>query len=365
MHGERGALASEELKAFLDEGIRSLGKDALKLVARKPGLLLAIKRMYDGLERAEKRRKASASSGTDVPAFMIASVTKRCNLGCRGCYASVNSSGCVYELAPERWEAIFKEASDLGVAFILIAGGEPLERPDVLRSAASCHEVVFPVFTNGLLIDRNFASFFASNRNMVPVISLEGGRGSTDERRGPGVFDGVMDAMRLLSEKAVLFGTSITVTSENLDEITSDAFISALRAKGVGVFIYVEYVPADGKSEELAPDTEARGKLAARVSELKRVHGGIHICFPGDEEKMGGCLAAGRGFVHANPSGGLEPCPFSPLSDSSLADMSLKDALRSPFLKRLRESGALAMEHLGGCSLWNRKDEVEALLSGK
>lgn len=365
MKKEMGGLAPEDLKTFLDDGIRSLGKDALKLVAKRPGLLFAIKRMYDGLERSEKRRKASASSGTDVPAFMIASVTKSCNLGCKGCYASVNSSGCISELPPARWEGIFKEASELGVAFVLIAGGEPLERPDVLKAAAACHDIVFPVFTNGLLIDSNFASFFASNRNMIPVISLEGGRGSTDERRGPGVFDGVMDAMRMLSAEAVLFGTSITVTSENLDEITSDEFISALRARGVGVFIYVEYVPADGKSEDLAPDAEGRGKLAARVQELKKEQGGIHICFPGDEEKMGGCLAAGRGFVHVNPSGGLEPCPFSPMSDSSLAEMPLKDALRSPFLKRLRESGALAMEHLGGCSLWNRKEEVAALLSGK
>ncbi len=36
-------------------------------------------------------------------------------------------------------EAVFKEAGDLGVSFILLPGGEPLMRRDVLdRAAASC-----------------------------------------------------------------------------------------------------------------------------------------------------------------------------------------------------------------------------------
>jgi MoaA/NifB/PqqE/SkfB family radical SAM enzyme len=121
-------------------------------------------------------------------------------------------------------------------------------------------------------------------------------------------------------------------------------------------------VPADGISRELAPGRAEREYLEGRVKELKRSAGGIHICFPGDEEAMGGCLAAGRGFVHINPEGGIEPCPFSPVSDTNIISERLEDALKSPLLARIRGSGVMELEHLGGCALWNRRDDVEKML---
>lgn len=352
-----------ELRAFLDEGIRALASDALKMVARKPGLILDFTRMSRGLEAQEAKRKAQASSGLHVPPFMIASITKMCNLGCAGCYAAVNAKGCHEELPSKTWGRLFTEAEELGVSFILLAGGEPLERMEVIEEAASHKSIVFPVFTNGCKMDELKARFFAKNRNIVPIISIEGGRQLTDARRGNGVYDRIMESMKLLAGQAVFFGVSITVTSDNIREALSDDFIGMLRKNGAGAFIYVEYVPADGISMELAPGPADREYLAERVLVLKKERGGIHICFPGDEEAMGGCLAAGRGFVHINPAGGVEPCPFSPVSDSSISNISLKEALQSPFLAALRASGAMEIEHMGGCALWDKREEVQSLLS--
>ncbi len=351
-----------DLKAFLDEGIRSLAADAVRLVARRPRLAIEMKRMRDALGAQEAKRQASLIRGVDVPPFIIASLTRRCNLGCAGCYSAVNQCGCQKELKEDRWSAFFDEAENLGVSFILLAGGEPLERMDVVGRAAETGSMVFPIFTNGCAIDEAMADYFAAHRNLIPLISLEGGRERTDRRRSPGVFDTVMRAMELLKSKAVFFGTSITVTKENIEEACSDGFIGMLRRKGASVFIYVEYVPADGISEELAPGPLERQLLETRTRELKGRAGGIHICFPGDEDALGGCLAAGRGFVHVNPSGGVEPCPFSPESDRSISDFSLEDALKSPFLAAVRESGATELEHLGGCALWNNREQVEEIL---
>lgn len=351
-----------ELRAFLDEGIRSIASDALKMVARRPGLIVDFTRMSRGLEAQEAKRKAQASEGLHVPPFMIASITKMCNLGCAGCYAAVNARSCHEELPSETWGRLFFEAEELGISFILLAGGEPLERMEIIEEAAAHKSIVFPIFTNGCLMDGEKARFFARNRNMVPIISIEGGRELTDARRGDGVYDRIMGSMKLLAGQAVFFGVSITVTADNIKEALSDGFIGMLRKKGAGAFIYVEYVPADGISMDLAPGPEDRAYLAERVSAIKKEKGGIHICFPGDEEAMGGCLAAGRGFVHINPAGGVEPCPFSPVSDSSISELSLKDALKSPFLTALRASGAMEIEHLGGCALWDKKKEVQALL---
>ena len=38
----------------------------------------------------------------------------------------------------------------------------------------------------------------------------------------------------------------------------------------------------------------------------------LFVNVPGDEKDFGGCLSAGRGFVHVSAEGDLEPCPFAP-----------------------------------------------------
>jgi MoaA/NifB/PqqE/SkfB family radical SAM enzyme len=357
-----GFVGDLELKSFLNEAISSLAKDALRLVARRPRLIMEFKRLSSGLDAQEAKRKIAASDGVNVPPFMIASITKRCNLGCAGCYAAINTKGCLDEMDSDVWAGLFCEAEELGVSFILLAGGEPLERMEVLEEAMKHRSIIFPVFTNGCKLDREKALRFAKHRNMVPIISIEGGRKLTDDRRGDGIYDRIIDAMGILVKEAVFFGVSITVTKENIQEVCSDEFIKNLRSRGAGVFIYVEYVPADGVSMDLAPETAERQYLEQRTAVLRKKQGGIHICFPGDEDAMGGCLAAGRGFVHINPAGGIEPCPFSPSSDRNVSEYSLKDALNSPFLAQLRASGAMELEHLGGCALWNKRKEVEALL---
>lgn len=89
----------------------------------------------------------------------------------------------------------------------------------------------------------------------------------------------------------------------------------------------------------------------------------ILLSFPGDEKETGGCLAAGRGFFHINANGGAEPCPFSPHSDTSLKNVSLRQALQSPLFVSLKNSAMLMREHTGGCTLFELADKVTALLS--
>ncbi len=88
----------------------------------------------------------------------------------------------------------------------------------------------------------------------------------------------------------------------------------------------------------------------------------LFVAFPGGEELYGGCLAAGRGFIHISPGGRVEPCPFSPFSDASLNDLSLKEALQSELLKAIRESDVHLSRPDGGCALWQHREWVSSLL---
>ena len=82
----------------------------------------------------------------------------------------------------------------------------------------------------------------------------------------------------------------------------------------------------------------------------------LFVSLPGDEEKFGGCLAAGRGFIHINPKGKVEACPFAPFSDATLTNLTLVEAMQSPLMKKIRDQHHLLTETKGGSALWNQKE---------
>jgi MoaA/NifB/PqqE/SkfB family radical SAM enzyme len=319
--------------------------------------------------KAERWRKAyREKEGVEVPPFLIASIATTCNLQCKGCYARKNGiAGDTPDketLSPEQWSTIFHEAVELGISFCLLAGGEPLTRRDLLESAAAVEDIIFPVFTNGTMIGAVYTEFFRKHLNMVPVISLEGELAATDERRGKGVFQRALLSMEMLHKEKLFFGTSITVTTENYREVTSEAFLRHLAELGCRLVFYVEYVPFDETTEHLAFRDEHVAHMEQILDSLREnsARDLVLFSFPGDEKALGGCLAAGRGFFHIGPDGAAEPCPFSPYSDSNVTQIGLKAALQSPLFRRIRDARALGWEHTGGCTLFEHKDEVEAML---
>lgn len=353
-----------DLLRLMSDGVRELTLDALKICIGKPAASRQLRSFLGRQQEAERLRSENSVNGYPIPPFLIASITHDCNLFCKGCYAHANQGACASSamLDAQKWGQIFQDAANLGVCFILLAGGEPLLRLDVLQKASEVRQILFPVFTNGLLIDEKMADFFDINRNLLPVLSLEGGRPSTDARRGAGVYDRVLASMSLLKKRRVLFGTSITFTNKNIEEITDIQFVSSLKQMGSSIAFYVEYVPSDGVSAHLAPGSADRSLFEERLSQLRKKVRMMVISFPGDEDFTEGCLAAGRGFVHINAAGSLEPCPFSPYSDTNAAQAGLKQALASPFLAAIRAENMLHGQHAGGCLLYEKRELVEGLL---
>lgn len=353
-----------DITQYMGRSILAMLKDARSFAGLNPGTLLFLTRFLKASRKAFSKRSSEEAKGGHIPPFLIASIADTCNLHCKGCYAVANHA-CMSGRPPlpaERWGEIFNEAQALGVSFILLAGGEPLTRPDVLEKAAMQKDIAFPVFTNGTLIDDKRVAFFIKHRNMIPVLSIEGGREQTDTRRGDGVYDRLCAVMRRLQRSRLFYAASVTVTKENLHEVTGDDFLSFLSKRGCSLIFYVEYVPADGKSMELAPDDNDREFLANEVMQIQKKYRMLTLSFPGDEKYLGGCLAAGRGFFHINAAGGAEPCPFSPYSDLSLRDHTLEEALSSELFQKLRADGVLSAGHSGGCVLFEQRETVQKMV---
>lgn len=356
-----------DIQEYMTQGVERVVADALKATLRDPRESAFMVKFAAASRTASKKRKKAEDKGEHIPPFLIASITSKCNLHCAGCYSRCNhatvDSEPVEQLTDEDWNRIFKEADDLGVSFILLAGGEPMLRRDVITAAADTPNILFPIFTNGTFIDEKYLEFFDKSRNLLPIISIEGEKEITDARRGEGIYDSLITNMNKLHERGLIFGASVTVTTQNIKEVTTEHFLKELSDRGCKAVIFVEFVPVTDDSTELAPGDEEREYLASEIRRLRDTHPEmVYISFPGDEKSSGGCVAAGRGFFHINSHGGAEPCPFSPYSDVNIKNSSLKDALHSPLFMALRDGNILMDDHEGGCILYEKREQVEALL---
>ena len=367
----KGSAALEEtfdLQEYLSRGVERVVADVLRATLKDPKESLFMAKFAAASRAASKKRREAEDAGEHIPPFLIASITSKCNLHCAGCYSRCSHATVdtepVAQLTAADWLRVFDEADSLGVSFILLAGGEPMLRRDVIEAAGGKSGVLFPIFTNGTFFDERYFAFFDRCRNLIPIISIEGEREVTDARRGRGMFDRLIANMDELHRRGIIFGASVTVTARNIRQVTSEAFLEKLTARGCKAVIYVEYVPVTEESKELAPGDDEREYLRREIAGLRRESPEmVYLSFPGDEKSSGGCVAAGRGFFHINSHGGAEPCPFSPYSDINVRNTSLREALRSPLFTALRQGGVLREDHAGGCVLYEKRALVEQLLA--
>ena len=356
-----------DVQAYMTHGVENIVASSLRATLRDPRESAFMMKFAAASRAASRRRAEEEKQGEHVPPFLIASITSQCNLHCAGCYSRVNEATVdaapVCQLTDEEWLRIFREADDLGVSYILLAGGEPMIRRDIMEAAGKMPDIIFPIFTNGTFMDARYLDLFDRCRNLIPIMSIEGQREITDARRGTGIYDRLIRNMEELNRRGLIFGASVTVTTENIREVTSEAFLQELSDRGCKAVIFVEFVPVTDDSRELAPGDKERDYLQAEIARLRRERTEmVYISFPGDEKGSGGCVAAGRGFFHINSHGGAEPCPFSPFSDINIRDTSLRSALRSPLFRSLRDGGFLMEDHAGGCVLYEKRHQVEALM---
>ena len=262
-----------DIQQYLSDGVEQVVKDALRATIKDPRESAFLAKFALASAKATRKRMEEEKAGLHVPSYLIASITSNCNLHCAGCYSRANNAtvDCqpVMQLTDEEWLRIFKEAEDLGISFILLAGGEPMLRRDIIVAAGTMQNIIFPIFTNGTFMDQKYFELLEKCRNLIPVMSIEGGREETDARRGEGVYDKLIGNMDRLKENGLIYGASITVTKENLREVISDEFLETLSSRGCKAVFYIEFVPVIDESSELAPDDDDREILMSRIDQLR------------------------------------------------------------------------------------------------
>lgn len=238
-------------------GIHPLPKPFIKPVAPK-GFKLAIAIRYACTLFWEFKRRV-------VGKKFIAEfdVTDKCNLRCNHCYhfAGKNSFS-TKKLDITVWRSRLTQLYELGVRMVVVVGGEPALRNDVIDLAAE----IFPyvdVITNGTLP-------LSDRKNVHPIVSLDGNLDSNDAIRGNGVFNKALSSSRNFAT------LNMTLTESNyleLEEVIQLAIVNGFA--GVMCNLYTPTAIDNTNSNVFHISNEPRRKILDHLETLRNVYPGF------------------------------------------------------------------------------------------
>jgi MoaA/NifB/PqqE/SkfB family radical SAM enzyme len=243
-----------------------------------------------------------------------------------------------------------------------MAGGEPFLFPGLLEFCREFKDKLFIIITNGTTIKEEDFKQLKRLTNTAVIVSIEGGLEETNQRRGKGVYEKALTTIKRLNKIGVVNGISVTINRFNYQFWMNSEQIDSLIKEGIRIGFFMEYIPTIPELESTISLTKSqRYEFRAKILEYKENKNIYLIHSPGDEELLGGCVSAGRGFVHVAPSGDLTPCPVSNIATHNLKNSTLRDGLASPLFKIIRENEHLLETEGVPCALFAHQNEVVEL----
>lgn len=295
-------------------------------------------------------------------------LTSGCNLRCVHCRATAQPERAPNELTTPEAFRIVDELAGLGRPIVILTGGEPLYRPDVLdiASRASRAGLHVALATNGTLVDDSLAKNIREAGVERVSISIDGGRRQThDSFRGiPGAFDKALAGFRRLKKLGISMQLNTTVSKHNVDEL-EDIFALAREegADALHLFMLVpvgcgleiadaQMLPAERyeevlnwlyeKARDYAGKLEFKATCAPHYYRIVRQRAKQDGRLPatsghGMSAMTKGCLA-GSGVMFLSHEGKVQPCGYLPVEAGNVRRQPLGEIwAKSPVFAKLRD----------------------------
>lgn len=312
-----------------------------------------------GGKRQDRTRE---ENGCNVPWAILMDPTSACNLHCIGCWAA--EYGNKLNMDFNTLDDIIKQGKEMGVYFYIYSGGEPMVRKkDIIKLCEKHNDCAFLAFTNGTLIDEEFADEMLRVKNFVPAISVEGFEEETDFRRGKGTYKSLTKAMKILKNKKLPFGISCCYTSKNTEIIGSEEYFDDMIEKGAKFAWLFTYMPVGADAvPELMATSEQREFMYHQLRAFRKTKPIFTMDFWNDGEYAGGCIAGGRRYLHINANGDIEPCAFIHYSDSNIYKKTLLEAFKSPLFMQYHDNQPFNDNHLRPCPLLDNQDRLAEMV---
>lgn len=249
-------------------------------------------------------------------------LTSRCNLACRMCYirhAAHDVAVRARELTARQWVSLAEQATDAGLLFLLLTGGEIFLRPDFfdIYEPLTSLGLNLSLYTNGTLITPRVAKRLGSRPPNRVEITLYGASPET-YAAVTGSADAFAQTLRgidLLRDAGIALAVKTTLTRTNVQDL--EAIHDLAHARNLPVKTgwlltqRIDGLPCDTVTDRLSADAvvaleQADAKCRAWWTEVNPA--GVDAT---SSEAMY-CLAGKSAFALA-PDGALNPCLDLPM----------------------------------------------------
>jgi radical SAM protein with 4Fe4S-binding SPASM domain len=158
------------------------------------------------------------------PPFMVSyGITRKCNLSCKHCYSESTDQASPDELSTEEAFRLMDDLSGWGIGLLIIDGGEPLCRDDLLDIVkySSSKGIRTTIGSNGTLIDKAMATKMLEAGVMAVAISVDGSDARThDSFRGiDGAFEKTMKGIEACRDAGLPFQLNMVVRKDTLPQL--------------------------------------------------------------------------------------------------------------------------------------------------
>lgn len=197
------------------------------------------------------------TSVTSPPRLVFWETTAGCNLSCIHCRrVTIADQLLPQDLTTAESFDLVDQIAGFARPILVLSGGEPLIRPDILEIArhASDRELIVALATNATLIDAEMARRIKEAGVKRVSVSLDGADAPThDLFRGPGAFERALAGMEHLARAGVPAQINTTVARHNVHQMPETlALAKEMGAVALHLFLLVPV----GCGVEIAEDQQ-------------------------------------------------------------------------------------------------------------
>ncbi|MGL4208784.1 MAG: radical SAM protein [Candidatus Adiutrix sp.] len=316
--------------------------------------------------------KSRVPQNIPPPRLVAWETTKACNLACRHCRASATLSPSPNELSYERGRDLLNDLATWSPApMVILSGGEPLLRPDILDLATygASLNLRMLLSTNGALVTEKLAMAMKKAPISRVSLSLDGlNPHSHDDFRGcAGSFEAIKTSANYFLEAKLPFQINSTITAKNINQ--AEALTTIAYEMGAVAHHIFLLVPVGRATTMEEPGLSAK-EYEAALKALKKREPFLKLefkatCAPQYQRigrQMGlqplgphgagkGCLA-GQGFMFIDSTGLCQGCGYLPLVAGNINEQKVYDIYNnSPLFTQLRNQKNY-LGTCGSCEYW-------------
>jgi MoaA/NifB/PqqE/SkfB family radical SAM enzyme len=272
--------------------------------------------------------------------YVVLALTRKCNLRCKHCYERFN----LYQkdtVPIERWKQVIKSIQQRGVSNIVLSGGEPMLRYDmVLELLESSDKSLsdFHIHTSGDHVTWEKALALKKAGLTAAAVALDDvdPEGHDNFRGRRGTFDQAVKALKYFNRAGLFTYVNTVVSKDLLQSGGLWKLYDLVKELNAGIFQIIEpraagaYLSKNIDTLFSHDDRQALVDFYIKGNTDKKYRDYPLIYYPSylERSKHVGCRMGDLSHFTIDSSGNVNPCVFLPISFGNIMEEDVQDICR-------------------------------------